>query len=250
MDLMILIPCALVVGLTMGLLGSGGSILTVPILVYLMGLDEKVAIASSLAIVGGVAALTTVLNIRERSINWRTAIWFGVPGVAGTYLGAALSQFASGQVQLMVFAVVMLLSALFMFWPPKSKPVSGDQKRLAIVSEGLLIGALTGFVGVGGGFMIVPALVLLGGLSMTTAAATSLVIIAVKSTAGLVKYLELLEGSSLSLDWTLILMFIGLGMLGSFLGRALGRIIEQRRAEQVFSIFLVAIAGWILAQSL
>ena len=115
MDLMILIPCALAVGLTMGLLGSGGSILTVPILVYLMGLDEKVAIASSLAIVGGVAALTTVLNIRERSINWRTAIWFGVPGVAGTYLGAALSQFASGQVQLMVFAAVMLLSAVFMF---------------------------------------------------------------------------------------------------------------------------------------
>jgi len=112
-DLMILIPCALAVGLTMGLLGSGGSILTVPILVYLMGQDEKVAIASSLAIVGAVAALTTLLNIRDRSINWRTAIWFGAPGVLGTYLGAALSQFASGQVQLMVFAAVMLLSAFF-----------------------------------------------------------------------------------------------------------------------------------------
>ena len=246
---MILIPCALAVGLTMGLLGSGGSILTVPILVYLMGHDEKVAIASSLAIVGSVAALTTVLNIRDGSINWRTAIWFGVPGVLGTYLGAALSQFASGQVQLMVFAAVMLLSAVFMFWPPKFKAVTGDQKLGVIVTEGLLIGALTGFVGVGGGFMIVPALVLLGGLSMTTAAATSLVIIAVKSAAGLVKYLELLEGSGLSLDWTLILIFIGLGMLGSFLGRGLGRVIEQRRAEQVFSVFLVAIAGWILVQS-
>jgi uncharacterized membrane protein YfcA len=240
---MILIPCALAVGLTMGLLGSGGSILTVPILVYLMGQDEKVAIASSLAIVGAVAALTTLFNIRDRSINWRTAIWFGAPGVLGTYLGAALSQFASGQVQLMVFAAVMLLSAFFMFWPPKFKPVSGDQKRLAIVSEGLLIGALTGFVGV-------PALVLLGGLSMTTAAATSLVIIAVKSAAGLVKYLELMAGSGLGLDWNLILIFIGFGMLGSFLGRVLGRVIEQRRAEQVFSIFLVAIAGWILVQSL
>lgn len=249
MDLMILIPCALAVGLTMGLLGSGGSILTVPILVYLMGQDEKVAIASSLAIVGAVAALTTLLNIRDRSINWRTAIWFGAPGVLGTYLGAALSQFASGQVQLMVFAAVMLLSAFFMFWPPKFKAVTGDQKLSVIVIEGLLIGALTGFVGVGGGFMIVPALVLLGGLSMTAAAATSLVIIAVKSAAGLVKYLELLEGSGLSLDWTLILIFIVLGMLGSFFGRGLGRVIEQRQAEQVFSVFLVAIAGWILVQS-
>jgi len=249
MDLLILIPCALAVGLTMGLLGSGGSILTVPILVYLMGQDEKVAIASSLAIVGAVAALTTLLNIRDRSINWRTAIWFGVPGILGTYLGAALSQFASGQFQLLVFAAVMLLSAFFMFWPPKVKPVSGDQKLWAIVTEGLLIGALTGFVGVGGGFMIVPALVLLGGLSMTTAAATSLVIIAVKSAAGLVKYLELLEGSGLDLDWMLILIFVGLGMLGSFLGKGLGKIIEQRRAEQIFSVFLVGIAGWILVQS-
>jgi uncharacterized membrane protein YfcA len=112
-----------------------------------------------------------------------------------------------------------------------------------------LIGALTGFVGVGGGFMIVPALVLLGGLSMTTAAATSLVIIAVKSAAGLVKYLELLEGSGLGLDWMLILIFVGLGMLGSFLGKGLGKIIEQRQAEQIFSVFLVGIAGWILVQS-
>lgn len=234
----------------MGLLGSGGSILTVPILVYLMGQDEKVAIASSLAIVGAVAALTTLLNIRDQTINWRTAIWFGVPGVIGTYLGAALSQFATGSVQLMVFAGVMLVSAAFMFWPPKFKPASGDQKPWVIVSEGLFIGALTGFVGVGGGFMIVPALVLLGGLSMTTATATSLVIIAVKSAAGLVKYLALLEGSGLSLDWTLILIFVGLGMLGSFLGRGLGRVIEQRRAEQIFSVFLVVIASWILGQSL
>ena len=127
--------------------------------------------------------------------------------------------------------------------------MTGDQKLWAIVTEGLLIGALTGFVGVGGGFMIVPALVLLGGLSMTTAAATSLVIIAVKSAAGLVKYLELLEGSGLGLDWMLILIFVGLGMLGSFLGKGLGKIIEQRRAEQIFSVFLVGIAGWILVQS-
>ena len=103
----------------MGLLGSGGSILTVPILVYLMGQNEKVAIASSLAIVGAVAARTTLLTLRDRSMNWRTAIWFGVPGVMGTYLGAGLSQFASGSVQLMVFATVMLLSAFFMFRPPK-----------------------------------------------------------------------------------------------------------------------------------
>ena len=247
--LIILSLSALVVGVTMGLLGSGGSILTVPILVYLVGLDEKTAIASSLAIVGAIAALTSLLNIRSGSIDWRTTVWFGVPGVAGTYGGAAVSEFASGAFQLLVFAGVMLMSAYFMLRPPRLKSEPVPQKIWVIICEGLVIGGLTGFVGVGGGFLIVPALVLLGGLSLSRAAATSLIIIAVKSGAGLIKYLELLGNAGSTLDWFLIGSFVGFGMVGSLIGRRLGQIIPQRQAEQVFSVFLIAIAAWILFQS-
>lgn len=250
MQLLLLSASALLVGLTMGLLGSGGSILTVPILVYLLGQDEKVAIASSLAIVGLIALLTSLLNLKDRSINWRSAIWFGIPGVLGTYLGAALSALATGAVQLMVFSGVMLMSAAFMFKPPSFKPVNDKQSIWVIVTEGIVIGVLTGFVGVGGGFIIVPALVILGGLSMTAAAATSLVIIAVKSAAGFVKYLELLDAMQRSVDWLLIVVFVAIGMVGSFAGQRLGKRIVQRQAEQVFAVFLVAISAWILSQTL
>ena len=205
--LIILSLSALVVGVTMGLLGSGGSILTVPILVYLVGLDEKIAIASSLAIVGAIAALTSLLNIRSGSIDWRTTVWFGVPGVAGTYGGAAVSEFASGAFQLLVFAGVMLMSAYFMLRPPRLKSEPVPQKIWVIICEGLVIGGLTGFVGVGGGFLIVPALVLLGGLSLPRAAATSLIIIAVKSGAGLIKYLTQHQIASRARLWPLSVIF-------------------------------------------
>ena len=249
MQFFILIPAALLVGLTMGLLGSGGSILTLPMLVYLLGLDEKLAIASSLAIVGLIALLTSLWNMRTSTIHWYSVIWFGIPGVFGTYGGAAISEFTSGTVQLMVFAGVMLLSAVSMFKPSNLQPEGGRQKVWIVVLEGLVIGGLTGFVGVGGGFMIVPALVLLGGLSMSVAVATSLVIIAVKSAAGFIKYLDLLQDLQLSVDWTLITVFAAIGMVGSLIGQMLVKKIPQRQAEQVFAVFLVLISGWILSQT-
>ena len=249
MQFFILIPAALLVGLTMGLLGSGGSILTLPMLVYLLGLDEKLAIASSLAIVGLIALLTSLWNMRTSTIHWYSVIWFGIPGVFGTYGGAAISEFTSGTVQLMVFAGVMLLSAVSMFKPPNLQPEGGRHKVWIVVLEGLVIGGLTGFVGVGGGFMIVPALVLLGGLSMSVAVATSLVIIAVKSAAGFIKYLDLLQDLQLSVDWTLITVFAAIGMVGSLIGQMLVKKIPQRQAEQVFAVFLVLISGWILSQT-
>ena len=250
MQFFIFIPAALLVGLTMGLLGSGGSILTLPMLVYLLGLDEKLAIASSLAIVGLIALLTSLWNMRTSTINWYSVIWFGIPGVFGTYGGAAISEFTSGTVQLMVFSGVMLLSAVSMFKPPNLQPEGGRHKVWIVVLEGLVIGGLTGFVGVGGGFMIVPALVLLGGLSMSVAVATSLVIIAVKSAAGFIKYLDLLQDLQLSVDWTLITVFAAIGMVGSLIGQMLVKKIPQRQAEQVFAVFLVLISGWILSQTI
>ncbi|WP_284327034.1 sulfite exporter TauE/SafE family protein, partial [Deinococcus metallilatus] len=181
---------AALIGLSLGLLGSGGSILTVPVLVYLVGEPEKLAIAESLAIVGAISLFGAIPYALKRQIDWRSVLWFGIPGVAGTYLGAALSVYLSGVAQLMLFAVVMLLAAIMMFRPGGAQPEAAtNHKRspLKIGAEGLVVGVLTGLVGVGGGFLIIPALVLLGGLPMSLAVGTSLLIIAAKSFVGFYK---------------------------------------------------------------
>ncbi|MEO1086681.1 MAG: sulfite exporter TauE/SafE family protein, partial [Acidobacteriota bacterium] len=166
---------ALAIGLSLGALGSGGSILTVPVLVYLVGQDEKTAIAGSLFIVGAIATAGGAQFAVRRLVSWRSVVLFGLPGMAGTLAGAWLGGLVSGTVQLGVFAMVMLLAAGLMFRPPvgdtaESAPRAGGRVAL----DGLAVGVLTGFVGVGGGFLIVPALVLLGGLSMHLAVGTSL----------------------------------------------------------------------------
>jgi len=253
---------ALAIGLSLGLLGSGGSVLTVPVLVYLVGQEEKVAIAGSLAIVGSIALAGALPFLRRRMIDVRSLVWFGLPGIVGTWSGAWLAAFVSGQLQLLVFAVVMLLAAGFMLRPmavpapaltaggagvPASDPARAEWK---IVMDGLLVGVLTGFVGVGGGFLIVPALVLLGRLSMHRAIGTSLAIIALKSFAGFVKYLDVLHGSDLSLDVPVLVKFTIIGIAGSLLGNRLGSRLDHRRLKQGFGVFLIVMAGFIIWQNL
>lgn len=148
-------PGAIAIGLSLGLLGSGGSILTVPVLVYLLGQEEKLAIAGSLAIVAAIAAAGSLPYVRERLVDWRNVVLFGVPGMAGTYLGAWSSVFVSGTVQLAVFALVMVLAAYFMLRPRNDLETVGPREvraGLRITFDGLAVGALTGFVGVGVGF--------------------------------------------------------------------------------------------------
>lgn len=172
-------PGALAIGLSLGLLGSGGSILTVPVLIYLLGQPEKVAIAGSLAIVGTIAAFGSLPHIQAGRVNWCSVLLFGVPGMAGTYLGAWLALFVSGAFQLALFAVVMLVASVLMLRPLDYANASSAPRAVwKIGIDGLLVGVIAGLVGVGGGFLIVPALVLLGGLSVHAAVATSLVIIA------------------------------------------------------------------------
>lgn len=250
---------ALAIGLSLGLLGSGGSILTVPVLIYLLGQDEKTAIAGSLFIVGAIAAAGGLQFALQGTVDWRSVLWFGVPGMAGTYLGAWWGGLVSGTVQLLVFAGVMLLAAILMFRPPKtlanstgSGAWSGPTRRrtIKVVLEGLAVGMLTGFVGVGGGFLIVPALVLLSDLPMLLAVGTSLVIIALKSFTGFVKYLEVLDGLDLSLDWTVLSIVTGVGVVGSFVGRWVGKRVPQERLRKLFAAFLVVIGAWILWSNL
>jgi hypothetical protein len=242
---------ALAIGISLGLLGSGGSILTVPVLVYLLGQDEKIAIAGSLFIVGTIAAAGAVQFAWRRMVSWRSVLLFGVPGMAGTYAGAWLGGRVSGALQLTVFAVVMLLAAGLMFRPPVAGDTIAAPPRQAwkMAADGVSVGLLTGFVGVGGGFLIVPALVLLAGLPMHLAVGTSLVIIALKSFTGFVKYLDVLDHLGLALDWRILLLIAAVGIAGSVAGRALGRRLSQDRLRRTFAVFLVVIGLWILWRS-
>lgn len=244
---------ALAIGLSLGLLGSGGSILTVPVLIFLVGESEKVAIAESLAIVGGIAITGALPFALRRLVDWRSVAFFGVPGMVGAYLGAALSRYVSGAFQLAFFALIMLVAAGLMFRAPVLPRASAGGRQRArwkIGIEGLLVGVLTGFVGVGGGFLIVPALVLLGGLPMHFAVGTSLVIIALKSFTGFAKYLDVLASIGLTVDWQLIGMFVTVGAVGTILGNWIGGRVPQQRLREVFAVFLVVMGAFVLYTSL
>lgn len=234
---------ALAIGLGLGLLGSGGSILTVPALVYLAHENEKVAIASSLGIVAGISLVAAVPYARHREIDWRSVLRFGVPGVFGTYLGAWLGGYVSARVQLVLLAAVMLGAAALLFRTPcDDASERTPHPTWMIVLEGIAVGVLTGLVGVGGGFLIVPALVLLGGLPMRRAVGTSLVIITLKSLAGFAKYLDVLGNLGLEIDWNILALFTAFGIAGSLLGGRVSPLVRPRTLQRVFSAVLV-VAG-------
>jgi len=241
---------ALAIGLSLGLLGSGGSIITVPVLVYLVGQPEKIAIAGSLGVVGAIALVGALQNAARGRVDWRSVAWFGLPGMVGTYAGAWLSGYVHGAVQLTVFALVMLAAAVMMFRRARYEPAAGSRRPLAkVVADGLAVGALTGFVGVGGGFLILPALVLLGGLGMHIAIGTSLAIIALNAFTGFAKHLHLLSLQGVSLDWKVLGTIALIGAAGSVAGSHFASRIPQAALRRVFAVFLVAMALFILYES-
>lgn len=244
---------ALFIGLSLGLLGSGGSILTVPVLVYLVGQDPKVAIAGSLLIVGIISLFSALPYARQQLIKWRTVVLFGVPGMLGAFIGAWAAHFVSDAVQMLVFAVLMLSASYLMFKPVKMQDADQPHQERAVYKialDGLVVGAITGLVGVGGGFMIIPALVILGGLSMRLAVGTSLVIIAIKSFVGFAEYLQVLKSLSLSVDWTVILVFSAIGIVGGWIGNRVSHRIDQAQLKKIFAVFLVLMGLFILYKNL
>jgi uncharacterized membrane protein YfcA len=270
---------ATLVGLSLGLLGSGGAILTVPILVYLVGHDEKAAIVESLAIVGAIALFGAARASFAKKIDWKSALLLAIPGVFGTLLGTHVAQWIPGAVQLLLLAALMLTASVLMFRSPrKSEPMPNDvdtsvtdfsvtdfsvtdlsandqaptSGSAIIAAQGFALGFMTGIVGIGGGFLIVPVLVLLRRLPMKIAIGTSLAIIAVNCTAGLVK--SIFAGSAAlhpsateqnAIDWTVIGLFIALGIVGSLIGSLLARRIDQATLRKVFAVFLVVMAGYV-----
>lgn len=246
---------ALLIGITLGLLGSGGSILTVPVLVYLLGHADKVAIAESLAIVAGIALVAMIPYARAHQVDWRSVVYFGLPGMAGSYLGAWLAMFVSGPAQLILFALIMLVAAWMMlrkkFVEPEARLADPQAHRhpiWQIALEGLGVGILTGLVGVGGGFLIVPALVLLGGLSIRLAVGTSLAVIFLKSVTGFWKYLSVLKGLDLSVDWLTILLFLVVGIVGAMGGKFISGWVNQKHLQQAFGVFLVIMSLFVLGK--
>lgn len=243
---------AAAIGLSLGLLGSGGSILTVPILVYVLGQPEKLAIPGSLAIVGGISLIGALAWARKGEVEWRYVLWFGVPGMVGAWLGAWSSSAMAGTTQLLLFSVVMLAAGILMLRrrgqvPEASGPPRG---RLRIARDGMLVGVVTGIVGVGGGFMIVPALLVLGGLALQRAIGTSLWIIALNSASGFAKHLALITSAGLVLNWHLIGLFIAVGGVGSVVGGRIGRRLPQERLKQVFAMLLLLMGAGILVHTL
>lgn len=243
---------ALLIGISLGLLGSGGSILTVPVLVYLVGEPEKVAIAESLGIVAAISMVGMIPYAVRKEVDWKSVIFFGIPGMAGTYGGAALSSYLSGTTQLLIFAIVMILAAGMMI---KNGDAADPQKKLnvskyVLVAEGLVVGVITGLVGVGGGFLIIPALVLVAGLDMRVAVGTSLFIIAAKSSLGFYKYLDVLQSESLDVNWELLGIFTVVGIIGSFVGGRVGRYVPQQTLKKGFGYFLVVMGVYILGSNI
>ena len=168
----------------------------------------------------------------------------------GAYLGAYLSQFMPGALQLSIFAGVMLLAAVMMFRRRSPETEEGsDRVFWKVMMDGFGVGVLTGIVGVGGGFLIVPALVLLCGLPMHLAIGTSLLIISVKSIAGFVKYIDVMEAAGLSIHWDLVLIFSAIGIVGSVIGGRVGRYVPQARLKRGFAVFLVLMGVVILGQN-
>jgi len=247
----------LATGMLLGVFGSGGSIITMPALMYLADIDPKSAIAMSLGIVAVTAGVAAEQHYRRGNVELKVTAVFGLFGVVGTYLGARLGVITPVAIQLGLFALVMYAAAWKMLKPKREHKSVGaataegcpagfcdvsDYVHIAI--HGIVIGVLTGVVGVGGGFLIVPALVLLSGLPMRQAVGTSLAIVTLKSAAGYAGY-----AGEVAVDFEVMGIFAAIAIAGSFAGSLVAQRLPEKRLQQGFGVFLVLVATYILMKS-
>lgn len=240
----------LLVGLSLGLIGGGGSILTVPILVYGLGLDAKAAVATSLLVVGVSSAFALVPYLRRGLVDTRVALVFGPVSMVAAFAGGSLARHLSNALLLGLFAAMMLATSAAMLLRSSAAPVlhppaSAGVRALLLALEGAAVGVLTGLVGAGGGFMVVPALVLLAGLDMRRAVGTSLLIIVAKSFAGLLGH-----SSYAPLDWSLGLTVAGAAAVGALAGGLLSYKITGQRLRRGFAAVVAGTAVLVLGAQL
>ncbi|NUR51538.1 MAG: sulfite exporter TauE/SafE family protein [Hamadaea sp.] len=243
MTLAVTSAAAVAIGLLLGLLGGGGSILTVPVLVYLAGQSPEAAIPSSLFVVAVTSAFALLPHARAGRVHWRVGLVFGTAGLAGAYAGGRLAAGIPTPVLLTGFGLLMAAAATIMIRscrrPIRPAPHAG---RLPVLAGlGIAVGLVTGLVGAGGGFVIVPVLVLLAGLPMTTAVGTSLLVITLQAAAGLAGHLQ-----HATIDWPITLAVTALAIVGSLAGARLAAHIPAQLLRTSFGWFLVAMAGTVL----
>ncbi|MEV8027530.1 MULTISPECIES: sulfite exporter TauE/SafE family protein [Actinomycetes] len=263
------LPIGLVVGITLGALGGGGSILTVPALVYLLGLDPRSATTGSLVIVGVTTLIGMLPHLRARRVRLGQGVVFGLLGLGGAFVGSLLSTAVPQNVLLAAFAGLMLVVAAVMTrrrWAAARNQAAGhgqvEARTTPVVSLrpfrcdchalGVLlltataVGLLTGFFGVGGGFAVVPALVLAMRLPMPVAVGTSLVVITINSASSLLSRL----GQDVTLDWALIGSFTAASVIGSLIGARITAKVSPARLNLAFTVLLVVVALYTAARSI
>ncbi len=255
---------AAIVGISLGLIGSGGSILTVPILVYIMGVNPVLATAYSLFIVGSTALVGGVQSAIQKRVDFKTVFIFGIPSIAAVYatrlwlvpiIPKELFSIGSFTVTkpialMLLFAVVMILASISMIKPSKAKQIDKNAPLVynypMILLEGTVVGLLTGLVGAGGGFLIIPALVILARMPMKLAVGTSLFIIAAKSLIG---FTGDLQGSEI-IDWKLLGIFTGFAVVGIFVGIMLSKKISGEKLKSTFGWFVLIMGIYIIVKEL
>lgn len=254
---------SLIIGVSLGLIGGGGSILTVPVLVYLFGVSPVTATAYSLFIVGSTSLVGVFPKYRNGEVNLKTALIFGIPSIAAVYATRAFivpaiptEVFSIGTfvvtkslLMMMLFAILMVFASVSMIRNKKCVdcPENGEQKfnYPMILLEGAVVGVLTGLVGAGGGFLIIPALVLLSKLPMKQAVGTSLLIIAAKSLIGFTGDL-----GKTQMDWTLLFSVTGLAIAGIFLGNILSKKVSADSLKKGFGWFVLVMGIYIIIKEL
>ena len=252
---------AFIVGLILGLIGSGGSILSVPILVYLFGINPVTATAYSLFIVGTTSLIGSIKNLMNKLINYSTTLLFSFSAVITVYLtrkylihlipetiiDSDLIFLSKNQLIMLLFSILMLVAGFLMIKrTPKTIVGLKQTKTIApnkflIFAEGSLIGFLTGLVGAGGGFIIIPILVILSDLRMKAAIATSLAIISLKSLIGFIGDVQ-----NLKIDWIFLLLFTLISVMGIFIGQLFAQKVPENKLKMVFGLFVIIIGTSIL----
>ena len=236
-----------VIGLSLGLIGGGGSILTVPILVYLLGVGPHEAVGMSLAVVGATSVIGSYLHWRRNNVDISAGLLFGIAGIIGALLGSPLTNLVSPQALLLLFGLLMLIVAVSMLWRRNGAHVDEKKHKPHLAQgfiAGLCVGVLTGFLGVGGGFLIVPALVFFGGLPMKKAIGTSLFVIFLNCAAGLVGHM-----SQNVFDWRLAGVVMALAVAGTIVGTVLSHRIAAHRLQSMFAILVLGVAAFLIVKN-
>jgi len=250
--MLLVILGALIVGVSLGLMGSGGAILTMPVLLFGLDQPEKLAIINSLAIVFLISGFQSFQLLLKKAIDLPLVLYFGTPSLIGAYLGAMLGNLASGELQLLIFSISAFAAAIKILMNSNADTQEKEcsTSRISLVIIGILVGLLTGFVGVGGGFLIVPALLIIARLELKQAVATSLLIITFNSLVGFLKYYVDGNYSVSTFDWLPIITIASIGLVGSLFGQKLKHVLPQHILQKSFAVTLFFVGGAISYQFL